>query len=148
MSLRVTIAAPFKEHGRTTMREQAVVVDLAIDRNWLSPDQAKQLVEICVERGLLVRDPDGLTVDFDPDDVTIPDGFVPDESIFQQASPFEEILDTLESAGYDRRKTVASINSLQQELMVTADAACVLYARREGISVDGPATRILRSLRS
>lgn len=148
MSLRVTLAAPFKGKGRTRMREQAVVVDLAIDRNWVSPDQAKRLLELGVDRGLLERDDGEVSVAFDLDSVSVPDGFVPDDSIFQQRSPFEEILDELVAAGYDRQETVAGINTLQNELLVTADAAAVLYARREGVSVDEAAARVARSLRS
>lgn len=148
MSLQVTVAAPFKGKGRTRMREQAFVVDLALDRNWVSPDQAKRLLELGTEQGLLRREDEEVSVAFDLESVTVPDGFSPDESVFQSRSPFEEILDALERAGHERQPTVAAINSLQSDLRVTADTAAVLYARQQGLDVDGAASRVARSLRS
>lgn len=148
MSLRVAVAAPFKGNGRTRMREQAFVVDLAIDRNWVSPDQAKKLADLATSRGLVEREDGELLATFDLDSVTIPDGFVPDETIFQQRAPFEEILDVLVAEGRERQATVAGINTLQDELQVTADTAAVLYARREGLDVEDAAERTAANLRS
>lgn len=148
MSLRVAIAAPFKGNGKTRLREQAFVVDLAIDRNWVSPDQAKRLLELGVDRGLLRREDGEVVATVDLDSITVPDRFTPDSSIFDEQVPFEEILDTLVEAGHDRQESVAAINSLQTELLVTADTAAVLYARQEGLDVESVASRVERSLRS
>ena len=147
MSLRVAVAAPFKGDGRTRMREQAFVVDLAIDRNWVSPDQAKQLAELATKRGLLEQQDGELVATFDLDSVTIPEGFVPDETIFQERAPFEDVLDRLVETGHERQSAVAGINSLQDELGVTADAAAVLFARREELSVERAADRTATKLR-
>jgi hypothetical protein len=147
MSLRVAVAAPFKRNGRSRLREQAFVVDLAIDRNWVSPDQAKQLASLAKRRGL-VEEADGeLVATFDLDEVTIPDGFVPDETVFQERTPFEDIVEDLVAAGFERQAAVAGINGLQDELKITADAAAVVFARREGLQVDETATRVAASLR-
>lgn len=147
MSLRVAVAAPFKRDGRTRMREQAFVVDLAIDRNWVSPDQAKRLAELAKSRGLVEQDDGELVATFDLESVTVPDGFVPDESIFQERAPFEDVLDELVAAGHERQETVAAINRLQDDLKVTADTAAVLYARSEGLAVEQAAERTAANLR-
>lgn len=147
MSLRLAVAAPFKGNGRSRLREQAFVVDLAIDRNWVSPDQAKQLAELAKRRGL-VEEADGeLVATFDLDAVSIPDGFVPDESIFQEQTPFETVVDDLVAAGFDRQSAVAGINTLQDELEITANAAAVVFARGEGVAVDDVADRVAAELR-
>ena len=147
MSLRVAVAAPFKRESQKRMREQAFVVDLAMDRDWLSPDQAKRLADLGVERGLLRKIDGELEATFDLEAVEIPEGFVPEESIFESRSPFESILDTLVSGGRERQQVVAGINSLQDELLVTADAAAVLYARQHGVVVDEDADRAADALR-
>ncbi|MFB6154110.1 MAG: DUF2240 family protein [Halodesulfurarchaeum sp.] len=147
MSLRVTVAAPFKASGGKRMREQAFVVALAIDRGWMSPDQAKEVVELATERGLLRHTDGELVVDFDLDAVTVPDGFAPDASIFTTEEPFEQALDALVAAGATRRETVAAINALQEELQVTADAAAIVYARREGIDVSEAAADTMQTLK-
>jgi len=50
MSLRVAVAAPFKQKGRTRIAEQAFVVSLSLDRDWMSPDQAKRLLDVATGR--------------------------------------------------------------------------------------------------
>lgn len=148
MSLRVAVAAPFKRAGRERLSEQAFVVDLAVDRNWVSPDQAKRLVELARSRGLLEAEADDLLVTFDVADVTIPEGFTPDESLFQARSPVEIVIDALVESGTDRREAVASINALQQELSVTAGAAAVLRARQTDLDVPEAVTAVETELRS
>ncbi|MFB6085342.1 MAG: DUF2240 family protein [Halodesulfurarchaeum sp.] len=148
MSLRVAVAAPFKRAGRDRLAEQAFVVDLAVDRNWVSPDQAKRLVELGTARGLLEREADDLLVTFDAAEQPIPEGFTPDETLFQRRSPVEVVIDALVEAGTDRREAVASINGLQQELSITAGTAAVLHARRAGLEVPEAETDVKRELRS
>lgn len=146
MSLRVVVAAPFKERGKERMGEQAFVVALSLDRDWVSPDQAKRLVDIAERSGLLERGKDEVSVTFPVDQVEIPEDFEPDESLFQERSAFERILDALEAAGQDRQSAVAAINERQQRLGVTADVAAVLAARANGVDVAGPAEAVRAEL--
>jgi hypothetical protein len=148
MSLRTAVAAPFKRAGRTELTEQALVVDLAVDRNWVSPDQAKRLIELGVRRDLLERTDDGLSATFDVTEEPIPEGFTPDEQLLQERSPVEVVIDALVEAGTDRQAAVASINELQQDLRVTAGAAAVLRARQAGLEVPDAASRVETELRS
>jgi hypothetical protein len=147
MSLRVAAAAPFKQKGKRRIPEQAFVVALSLDRDWMSPDQAKRVLDVATGEGLVERADGDLVADFDPDDVAIPDDFTPDASLFQERSAFERALDALVEAGYDRQETVAGVNQLQQDLGVTADAAAVVYARRRGVDVDGAAAKARTELR-
>lgn len=135
MSLRVAVAAPFVQHGTRTLRENEFVVALSLDRDWLSPDQSKRLVDVATEEGLIERDGDDLTATFDPATVTVPDDFVPDEDLLRERSAFERVLDELVAAGQPKHEAVGAINGLQQELGVTIETAAVVYARRQGIDV-------------
>jgi hypothetical protein len=148
MSLRIAVAAPFKRAGREQLSEQSFVVDLAVDRNWVSPDQAKRLVELGRKRGLLETAEDDLVATFDVTSVTVPDGFMPDESLFQERSPVEIVIDALVEDGTDRREAVASINTLQQELSVTAGTAAVVRARQVGLDEPEAVTGANAELRS
>lgn len=146
MSLRSTVAAPFQGRGETRLAESEFVVALSLDRNWFSPDQATRLVDVAVGEGLLEREANALVPAFDPDTVTIPEGFVPDESLLQQRSTFERILDALVGAGVEKRQAVAEINALQQSLSLTIEAAAVVYARRRDVDVHEAAERALEDL--
>jgi hypothetical protein len=96
---------------------------------------------VAAGRGLLSREDDELVAEFDPSTVTVPDGFVPDESVLREQSTFERILSALTDAGVEKQAAVAAINERQQALGITIEVAAVLYARRRGIAVDDAAER-------
>lgn len=136
MSLRVAVAAPFVQNGSRRLRENEFVVALSLDRDWFSPDQAKRLVDVATERGLLAREGNDLEATFDPAEVTIPEGFAPEEDLLRERSPFERTLDALVAEGAEKHEAVGGINRLQAELGIAIEAAAVVYARREGLSVE------------
>ncbi|MFB6083438.1 MAG: DUF2240 family protein [Halorientalis sp.] len=146
MSLRRAVAAPFRQQGTTAMGESEFVVALSLDRDWFTPDQAKRLLDVAAGEGLVTRTEGEVEVAFDPDGVDVPEGFVPDESILQQRSTFERVLDALVEAGTEKQAAVAEINSLQADLGVTVEAAAVVYAKREGLDVSDAAERALGEL--
>ena len=135
MSLEATVAVPFRQAGRDRLGEGKFVVALSMDRDWFSPDQAKRVVSVAVGRGLLVQSDGELVAQFDPDDVTVPEGFAPDESVLREQSAFERALDGLLAAGVEKQEAVAAINGLQRDLDVTIEAAAVVYARRRDVDV-------------
>jgi hypothetical protein len=146
MSLRTAVAAPFRQRGVERIGENEYVVALSLDRDWFSPDQAKRLIDVATGQGLLSRDDGDLIVEFDPHDVTVPEEFVPDESVLQEQSTFERVLDRVVSDGVEKQEAVASINRLQSELAVTVEAAAVVYARRRGLDVDAEAEAAIDAL--
>ncbi|AFZ74834.1 DUF2240 family protein [Natronobacterium gregoryi] len=135
MSLRVAVAAPFSQHGTDCLEEGEFVVALSLDRDWFSPDQAKRLIDVATQEGLLEREGDDLVATFDHSEMTVPEEFVPDEEILRERSAFERVLDALVAEGMEKHEAVGAINGLQEELGLTIEAAAVVYARREGIDV-------------
>ena len=146
MSVERVVAAPFKHAGREHLSDQEFVVALSLHRDWFSPAQARQVIDIGVSDDLLERRDDGVVPTFDPASVTIPTGFTPDESMLVRRSPFERILERLLEAGEDKRAAVGEINRLQQELDITIDAAAAIYASRRGIDVREEAGTAAQSL--
>ena len=146
MSLEIAVAVPFRQEGTDRLGEGEFVVALSLDRDWFSPDQAKRLVDIAQGRGLLTKEERGLRAQFDPADVAVPEGFVPDESILREQSTFERVLDALIDAGVEKRDAVAAINDRQRRLGVANEAAAILVAREHGIELDGIADRARRDL--
>jgi hypothetical protein len=135
MSLRRAVAAPFQQRGVECMSESEFVVALSLDRDWFSPDQAKTLVDLATGEGLLDREGDDVAAAFQAGTVEIPDDFVPDESVVQERSTFERVLDAVVEEGVEKQEAVASINRLQADLGLHIEAAAVLYARQQGVDV-------------
>jgi len=136
MSLEVAVAAPFKNHARDRLGQGEFVVALSLEREWFSPDQAKRLVDVALGRGLLASEDGDLTPQFDPAEVTVPEGFTPDESVLREQSTFESALDAVVATGVEKQRAVAAINERQRALAITIEAAAVLYAREQGAAVD------------
>ncbi len=135
MSLRRAVAAPFRQRGVESMSESEFIVALSLDRDWFSPDQAKRLVDVAATEGLLERTDDDVIVSFDTATVDISEEFEPDESILQQRTTFERVLDSIVDSGIEKQTAVAEVNKLQSELAVSVEAAAVLYAHRNGVEV-------------
>jgi len=146
MSLRRAVAAPFRQRGVEQMSESELVVALSLDRDWFSPDQAKQLIDAGAGEGLLERTGEDVRVTFDLTEVSVPEEFEPDESVIQQRSTFQQLLERIVEDGADKQTAVAEINQLQAKLGVTIEAAASLYARRRGIEVSRLAERATRDL--
>ena len=136
MSLRRTVAAPFRRRGVERLKQTEFVVALSLDREWFSPDQAQRLVDVAATEGVLEQDDgDELVAAFDPHEVAVPEGFEPDESVLQQRSTFERLLADIVDTGREKQEAVADINRLQSDLAVSVEAAAALYARRQGVEV-------------
>jgi hypothetical protein len=141
MSLRRAVAAPFRAKGRESLPESEFVVALSLDRDWFSPDQAKQLIDVAASEGLLAREDGTLSVTFDTDAAAAPEDFRPDESIIQRRTTFQRVLDDVVETGVSKQEAVAGINALQSDLGVSIEAAAVLYARRRDVAVADHARR-------
>ena len=146
MSLRRAVAAPFRQRGVERLPESEFVVALSLDRDWFSPDQAKRLIDVATGEGLLDQVDDDVRVTFDAAGVDLPEEFRPDESVLQQRSTFEQLLDRVVDTGTDKQTAVAEINRLQAELAISIEAAAALYARRQGVDVENLARRAGREL--
>ncbi|MFD1514943.1 DUF2240 family protein [Halomarina rubra] len=146
MSLRQAVAAPFRAKGRERIAESEFVVALSLDRDWFSPDQAKRLIDVAVSEGLVAREEGDLIAQFPATDERIPEEFAPDESIIQERSTFQRILDAVVDAGTEKQEAVAAINALQSEAGLTIEAAAVLYAHRQGLDVTTFAERAREDL--
>jgi hypothetical protein len=139
VSLKTTVAVPFRAAGTREMGEGEFVVALSLDRDWFSPDQAKRLVDVAEGRGLLAYENDDLRTTFDPATVSVPENFTPDADVLTEQSTFERVIDKLVAAGVDKREAVAAANERQSEAGVTLETAAVLVAREQGVSVSDAA---------
>lgn len=128
---------PFRQRGVASLSRSEFVVAVSLDRDWFSPDQASHVVELALDRGLLERDGDDLVVAFEPESVSIPEGFAPDADLLVEPSVFERALEALLEDGAAKQEAVAGINRVQADLGLTLEAAAVVYARRQGLDVSG-----------
>ncbi len=147
MTLKRVLAAAFKYHGGSPLSETELVAALALERGWVTPDEARDLIERARNDGLLSGEDDALSATFDVSDIAVPADFEPDSAELTDAvSLFERMVDRVAETGRDRQGVVAGINELQHSLDVSSDAAALLYAHQAGLDVESAASELKREI--
>jgi len=134
VTLQTTVAAPFRHTRKTGMRKNELVYYYALDRKWMSTDQANSLLRRAEEEGLLKLENGVYSVLFDPATVSIPIGFKPSSAIFERNDPAQELIERIALAkGVQETVIVAEMNKVIKEQFdgnLLPPAAIVLLAKR------------------
>jgi len=116
VSLRIALAAPFKHTRKNGMRKNELVYYYALDRKWMSTEQANLLLRRAEEEGLIRQDNGVFTPAFDLSEVTIPIGFKPTSAIFERNDPSQElILRIARAQNIQETEVVAEMNRIIKE---------------------------------
>jgi len=113
VTIRTALAAPFKHTRKTGMRKNELVYYYALDRKWMSTEQANLLLRRAEEEGLIRQDNGVFTPVFDLSEVTIPIGFKPTSAIFERNDPSQElILRIARAQNLQETEVVAEMNRI------------------------------------
>jgi len=116
------------------MRKNELVYYYALDRKWMSTEQANQLLRRAEEDGLLRQENGIYSPRFDSAEVTIPVGFKPTSAIFERNDPTQELIGRIAHARkVEETEIVAEMNRLIRERFDTnllPPAALVILAKK------------------
>ncbi len=139
--LREALVYLFQRKGKDILSEKELILSASMDLGWFTPDEAKQLVDICLELKLLSREDTGLTPNFDFKSYSIPIDFTPSENILQmeaQEPLLFSILRHIDSkTGFGRSNIMSEINKKQDTLDVEIEVAAILVAKKYAIDISG-----------
>ena len=139
--LKEAIVYLFQRKGKDTLSERELILSASMDLGWFTPDEAKQLVDICLELKILSRVDSGLSPNFDIKNYSIPIDFSPSENILQmeaQEPLLFSILRHIDSKTELGRSTIMSeINRKQDALDVEIEVAAILVAKKYDIDISG-----------
>jgi hypothetical protein len=134
VTIKITIAAPFKHTRKTGMRKNELVYYYALDRKWMSTDQANMLLNRAEEDGFLSQQNGVLSPRFDVNEVIIPIGFKPTSSVFERNDPLQELIGRIAKArGMQETAVVSEMNRVIKEQFdgnLLPAAALVLLAKK------------------
>ncbi|HDS63249.1 MAG TPA: DUF2240 family protein [Methanofollis liminatans] len=136
MSLKVTVAAPFKQMHRGDLDKNQFVFFLALDRKWMNVDQAHTVLRLAASAGLVRIDGGKISPLFDVSSVSIPLGFRPGEEIFAAPNPCSDLVARIaRETGQKEQEVVAAMNRAIEEFNgnLRVEAAAVLLARTYGV---------------
>jgi hypothetical protein len=140
LTLRITVAAPFRHTRKTALRRNELVYYYALDRKWMSTDQAAILLRRAEEAGFLRQENGVFTILFDPATETIPIGFRPTSAIFASNDPAQELIGRIMKArGMPETDVVAEMNTVIREQFggnLLPPAALVLLAKKYGVQYE------------
>jgi hypothetical protein len=134
LTIKITIAAPFKHTRKAGMRKNELVYYYALDRKWMSTDQANMLLNRAEEDGLLSQQNGVLSPRFDVNEVIIPIGFKPTSSVFERNDPLQELIGRIaKTRGIQETAVVSEMNRVIKEQFdgnLLPAAALVLLAKK------------------
>lgn len=140
MTLRLTIAAPFRHTRKTGLRRNELVYYYALDRKWMSTEQVNALLKRAEEEGLVGIENGLYTPKFDIAGLTFPVGFRPGSGIFERHDPVQELIGRIARArSSGETDVVAEMNRIIRERFDTnllPPAALVLLARTGNVPFD------------
>jgi hypothetical protein len=116
------------------MRKNELVYYYALDRKWMSTEQANLLLKRAEEDGLLSQQNGVYSPRFDIAEITIPVGFKPTSSVFDQNDPAQELIGRIAQAkGLLETEVVSEMNRIikdQFDNNLLPAAALVLLAKK------------------
>ncbi len=134
MTLQIAVAAPFRHTRKTALRRNELVYYYALDRKWMSTDQAAILLRRAEEAELLRQENGIFTILFDPATVPIPIGFSPTSAIFEANDPVQELIGRImKTRGAPETDVVAEMNTIIRDTFggnLLPPAALVLLAKK------------------
>ena len=150
MTIRLTIAAPFKHTRKTGMRKNELVYYYALDRKWMSTEQANILLRRAEEDGLLRQENGVFSPRFDIAGIVIPIGFKPSSSIFERNDPLQNLIGRIVAArNVQEVDVVAEMNGIIKEGFdghLLPAAALVLIAKKYNVPFEDLRESLLLSL--
>ncbi|WAC04892.1 MAG: DUF2240 family protein [Methanoregula sp.] len=151
MPLKTTIAAPFRHTRKTAMRKNELVYYFALDRKWMSTEQANLLLKNAEEEGLLVQDKGVFSPGFDISAVTIPVGFKPTSVIFEKKDPSQDLIRRIAQATKkEETEVVAEMNLLIKDGFdgnLLPEAALAIIAKRHNVPFEDKLEALQQSLK-
>jgi hypothetical protein len=137
VTLRITVAAPFKHTRKTGMRKNELVYYYALDRKWMSTDQANLILRRAEEEGLMSLENGIYTPRFDLATITIPIGFKPTSAIFERNDPAQVLIGRIVKATtMQETDIVAEMNQTIRDGFdshLLPPAALILLAKKYGV---------------
>ena len=150
MTIQLTIAAPFRHTRKTGMRKNELIYYYALDRKWMSTEQANLLLRRAQEGGFLKEENGVFSPCFDIASIVIPIGFKPTSSIFEQNDPVQNLIGRVAAArNVAEMDVVAEMNSVIKEGFdgnLLPPAAIVLVAKKYSVPFDDLRESLSRSI--
>jgi hypothetical protein len=139
VDLKQTIAYLYQREGKSTLTNKEIELTVSHGLGWFNPEEARRMVEVAVNSGLLTEDRDGLKPSFDYKKVELPLELKPTKDILElppQEPIFLRIVNRIsDETQLDNKIIIAEINQKVAQLKIELEVAALLIARKHDIDV-------------
>ncbi len=139
--LKQAVAFLFQRRGVTEMKADDFIYDPATELGWFGLPEAKELLEVAKERGLVKESGGMVSVDFDHRTVEFPVGFKPSRNILEAEKKqplFPSMLsEALDSGRVSRGELMAAVNQKQDDMNLEIEVALIMVCDERGIELAG-----------
>lgn len=136
-----TLAFLFQRKGKEHLTEKEFIFSVSMDLSWFSPEEAKQLLDVCLELKLLTKEEGGFKPTFEYKARSIPLDFAPTKNILTLESQEPLLLSIVRSieskTEFPRSKIMAEVNKKKDALEVEIEVAAILIAQKYGVDITG-----------
>lgn len=150
MILRTTLAAPFKHTRKESLQKSEFVYYFALDRKWMSIEQANLLLKRGQEENLLEFSGGVVKPLFNIAEITIPLGFKPGSEIFAAPDSLQDMIDRIaQGTKKPAADVVAEMNRMIEKGFdgnLRPEAAVILVAKEYGIPFEDKLAVLKESL--
>lgn len=136
--MKRTVAFLFQREGKSIDKNDFIYIPSA-DLGWFSSEEARKLLKISEESGLISINEDTVTANFDFNSIQIPMGFEPPKNLLEKEVKkdiFPIILNEItEKTDLNRQKIMAQVNKKQDVLNINIKTALLLVAQENDVKL-------------
>ena len=138
----IIIAFIFKRSGKEELSFSDLYLNLSMDLNWFTPDDAKAFVNMAIKQKRLRKKGDLIKPSFDFNKIVIPVGFFPSKTVFEEKEVeiieeedlVEKIVQRIvEKTKLDEKQVVEKINDIVKERNLTREVAALLFGKEHNL---------------
>jgi len=142
----IILAFLFKRSGKEKMGFSELYLNLSIDLNWFSPEDAKKFLNDVIKKKLLIKEDNLLLPSFDLNKIKIPIGFSPSKRAFiekknQEGTEDKNIVSQIikrinEKTKLEKKQIIDNINEISKEKNIIEEIAALLVGKEYEIEIN------------
>ena len=138
----IAIAFLYNRSGKEELSFSDLYLNLSMDLNWFTPDDAKAFVNMSINQKLLIKKGDLLKPNFDFKQIVVPVGFFPSKKLFEKkvvednkdVDFFENMVrQIIKKTKIDEKEVIGKIQDIANERNLTKEVAALLLGKEHNI---------------
>jgi len=142
----IIIAFLFRRSGKEKMSFSELYLNLSMDLNWFSPEDAKKFLNDSIKNKLLIKEGDQVSLSFDINKIKIPVGFSPSKYVFsekknqvivEEINVINQIVKRIhEKTNLKEQEIIDKINEISKEKNLIEEIAALLFGKEHEIEIN------------